>query len=300
MRTLIAMQYFLNNRRAQNLKSGSIKWYEGKLNPFAHSYPTLPTSPEPIEKFLAEINGCPETKSGYFKGLKAFYKFLSMRFGLANPMKQIRAPSCPKKIMATLEPHEMMQLLNLAENLRDKALLTLLVDTGARVGEIAGLRKHNIKESSIRVNGKTGERDIPISDETRRLLLALIATNGQSEYVFISWKGQPLDTNDIYYLVRRLMTAAGIQGPKLGPHRLRHAFGKGYLVNGGNLRSLQQLMGHANISTTEKYAALTLTDTIAKHHKFTPLRSAHAAAQESFWDTTQAIKEAEAILGEKG
>ncbi|GAH82748.1 unnamed protein product, partial [marine sediment metagenome] len=76
-------------------------------------------------------------------------------------------------------------------------------------------------------------------------------------------------------------------------------FGKGYLVNGGDIRSLQQIMGHANISTTEKYASLNLNDVVIKHHKFTPLRAAHAAAQESLFDTSTVVREAEAILKEK-
>ncbi|GAJ16173.1 unnamed protein product, partial [marine sediment metagenome] len=59
------------------------------------------------------------------------------------------------------------------------------------------------------------------------------------------------------------MRKAGIHGPKLGSHRLRHAFGKGYLVNGGDVRSLQEIMGHENIATTQKYANLNLSDTIA-------------------------------------
>lgn len=192
-----------------------------------------------------------------------------------------------------------MQLINATSSLRDKALVTLSADTGARLGEIASLRRQDTGEHSIRVNGKSGEREIPISDETRRLLLALTSADGDSEYVFITPKRRPLSRYGIYFMIRSLMRKAGIQGPKLGSHRIRHAFGKGYLVNGGDLRSLQEILGHANISTTQKYASLNLSDTIVKHHKFTPLRAAHAAAQKSFFDKDIALKEAEAILAEK-
>ena len=193
-----------------------------------------------------------------------------------------------------------MQLINEASNLKDKALVTLFADTGARLSEIASLRRQDIKDDSIRVNGKTGEREIPILDETRRLLSALIAANGNSQYVFTSHLNErPLGRSAIYFIIRSLMEKAGISGPKLGPCRLRHAFGKGYLVNGGDLRSLQQIMGHANISTTEKYTSLNLNDVVIKHHKFTPLRAAHAAAQESLFDTSPVVREAEAILKEK-
>ena len=91
--------------------------------------------------------------------MKTFFRFVSQRYGVPNPMQQVAPPRCPKKLMPTLEPHEMMLLLTLVNNPRDKALLTLLIDTGARAGEVAGLRRQDVKESSIRVRGKTGERD---------------------------------------------------------------------------------------------------------------------------------------------
>lgn len=189
----------------------------------------------------------------------------------------------------------MMQLLlaSSSSSLRDNALLTLLIDTGMRTSEAAGLRKQDIKTDTVTVRGKTGEREIPISEETRRLLLALITD--KAEYIFNGHKG-PLGRHGIYRIVHACMEKAGIYGPKLGGHRLRHAFGKGYLVSGGDLRSLQQIMGHANITTTEKYAALTLDDTIKKHHQFSPLRLTHAAAQESFFSKPEVLREAEEIL----
>ena len=118
--------------------------------------------------------------------------------------------------------------------------------------------------------------------------------DGSDEYLFHGQRG-PLTRRGIYRIVRRYMSKAGIGGPKLGGHRLRHAFGKNYIVNGGDLRSLQEIMGHASITTTQKYATLNLTDTVEKHHRFTPLRAAHAAAQESFFKV-EVVKEAEAIL----
>jgi hypothetical protein len=93
------------------------------------------------------------------------------------------------------------------------------------------------------------------------------------------------------------MQKFGIKGPKLVPHRIRHAFGKNFLVEGGDLRrSLQEILGHAHIKTTEKYATLNLTDIIKKHRKFSPLRAVHAAAQEGLFDNDAALREAEAIL----
>jgi len=296
VRTQQAIEKFLSNRQARNLKPSSIQHYQNLLTKFAQFYPELPTDPEPIEAFLTSLNIAPETRLTYYAIIKAFYHFLfQRRYVSSDPMTQISRPRCTSKVMPTLEPEQTMRLLNAAHSLRDRALLTLFVDTGIRASEAASLRQQDIKVDCIKLTGKTGERQVPMSDETSRLLSALITANIKSDYVFISHKGHPLDGRGIYCIVHKLMKEAGIQGPKLGPHRIRHAFGKGYIVSGGDIRSLQQIMGHAKITTTEKYAALNLKDITAKHHKFTPLRAAHAAAQEVLFKD-EAIKEAEAII----
>lgn len=190
-------------------------------------------------------------------------------------------------------------LLNAVSDLRDRAVLTLLVDTGMRASELASLKKQHILTEEVKVLGETGWRNIPISEETRRLLLTLISQNGRDDYVFHGQRG-PLGRKAVYNLVSHYMKKAGVEKPKLGPHRIRHAFAKTYLMNGGDLRSLQEIMGHASITTTEEYLKYANKEAIKKHHMFTPLLAVRAAAQGSFFDTTLAIKEAEAILARKG
>jgi len=299
MKTQNAINDFLHSRLAQDLSRETITWYRDKLNRFARTYPKLPNKPRAIEAFLAGLHWSPSTKENYFAALRAFYRFLRKRHHWTNPMEQVIPPRRKKrKVRATLEPDEEMRLLNSASNLRDRAILTLLIDSGIRSSELTGLRRQDISMETIRVYGKSGERKVPISDETRRILLALIAKDGKGEYVFHGHKGV-LSRQGVYRIVSTHMRKAGIPGPKLGGHRLRHGFGKAYLVNGGDLRSLQEIMGHANIATTEKYASLNLSDVVAKHHRFTPLRAAHAAAQGNFFDSSQTVKEAEEILAKK-
>jgi integrase/recombinase XerD len=297
MKTELALREFIASRIAANLSPATISWYEDRLSPFAESCPTLPRRPEPIECFLATVKGSPETKFDVYRALKTFFKFIGSRHRLPNPMDAINPPRRPKTLMATLEAREMMKLLYSAESPRDRAILTLIMDNGVRAGEVCSLLKHNIKQETVIVNGKTGWREVPVSEETTRLLLQL-AAKSPDQYVFHGHKG-PITRHLIYAIVRRHMEKAGINGPKLGPHRLRHAFGKNYLVEGGDLRSLQEIMGHADVKTTEKYSTLNLTDIIKKHRKFSPLRATHAAAQENLFEA-EAIKEAEEILREGG
>lgn len=292
MRTDQAVQEFLATRIAANLSPATISWYKDRLLPFARSCPTLPRRPEPIECFLATVPGSPETRFDVYRALKTFFRFMSSRHRIPDPMYAIKPPRRPKTLMATLEASELMKLLHSAEDPRDRAILTLMMDNGVRAGEVCSLLKHNVKQETVVVQGKTGWREVPVSDETRRLLLQ-IAVISPDDHVFHGQKG-PITRHLIYAIVRRHMEKVGIKGPKLGPHRIRHGFGKNYLVNGGDLRSLQEIMGHADIKTTEKYASLNLTDIIKKHQKFSPL--GRLTPQLSFVDPSQAVKEAEEIL----
>ena len=294
VRTQQVVNDFLDAYRSRNLRPATIDWYRNILGRFARTCPAFPDGPQPIELFLASIKGSDETIHDYFRALKTFFKFTAERCETANPMAKVRVQRPKEKLPATLDDKELYQLLTSAATLRDMAILTLFVDSGIRSGELAGLRVPNIRAEVVKVCGKTGEREVPISEETHRLLAALMASQPNQEYVFLGHKG-PLGKHGIYRIVRLHMRKAGITGPKLGAHRIRHAFGKNYLVSGGDLRSLQLLMGHKRITTTEIYTHLVTKELIDKHHKFSPLRAAQAAAQTSLWKD-QAVKEAEEIL----
>jgi len=303
MNTAAAVQAFLYNRRSLNRRSTTIKWYERNLKRLIDFSPELPTEPEPLEQFLAEVvpDHQEQTRHGYFRTLKALYRFTCRRRRLPNPMDLIDPPARHKKVKPSLTARELMMLLAKPPGVRDMALLTLFVDSGCRAGEAASLRKQNIFDGYVVVDGKTGQRFAFISEETRRLLLNLVANNnGRSDYVFLGQRGA-LTTSGIYRVVKKHLRAADITPPKMGPHRLRHAFGKNYILNGGDTRSLQEIMGHENISVTEEYVELSREEIQAKHHRFTPLRAAHAAAQSSMFTDDAARKvlaEAEEILAE--
>jgi integrase/recombinase XerD len=294
VKTALAIQEFIDSRISANLSPATIIWYRNRLLPFVEACLVLPRRPEPVESFMAGLKGSPETKWDVYRALKTFYKFISIRRLVPNPMDAIKPPRRPKTLMPTLESGEMMKILNSSESSRDKAILTLIMDNGVRAGEVCSLLKHNIRQETLIVNGKTGWREVPISEETRLLLLQ-IAASSPDDYVFHGHKG-PITRHLIYEITRRHIQRVGIKGPKMGPHRLRHAFGKNFLVEGGDLRSLQEILGHADIKTTEKYATLNLTDIINKHRKFSPLRAVHAAEQAALLNTDDALKEAEAIL----
>jgi len=301
MDTAAAVQAFLYNRRSLNRRPATIKWYERNLKRLVAFSPELPTEPEPLEQFLAEVvpDQQEQTRHGYYRTLKALYRFTCRRRRLFNPMGLIDPPARHKKVKPSLTARELMLLLAKPVGARDMALLTFLVDSGCRAGEAASLLRQNIFDGYAVVEGKTGQRFAFISEETRRLLLNLVATNnGRSDYVFLGQRG-PITTSGIYRIVNKHLRAAGITPPKMGPSRLRHAFGKNYILNGGDTRSLQEIMGHENISVTEGYVELSREEIQAKHRRFTPLRSAHAATQSSMFTedaSRRVLDEAEEIL----
>jgi integrase/recombinase XerD len=303
MNTADAVQSFLYSRRSLNRRPTTLKWYERNLKRFVAFTAELPTEPEPLEQFLVEVvpDGQEQTRHGYYRTLKALYRFICRRRHLPNPMEFIDPPARHKKIKASLSAKDLMVLLTRPLNARDRALITFLVDSGCRAGEAASLLHTNIYEGHAMVDGKKGQRFVFITDETRRLLLNLVASNNsQDAHVFQGERGA-LTYSGIYRIVNKHLKAAEVPPPKMGPHRLRHAFGKNYILAGGDTRSLQELMGHEDISVTEEYVELSRAELLAKHHRFTPLRSVQAATQGSLFpdeETRQAVEEAEKIITE--
>ena len=167
MRTELALREFIDSRISSNLSPRTIEWYEDRLRSFAKSCPDFPRRPQPVESFLASLRDSPETKQDTFNALRTFFKFICSRHRIPNPMDAVNPPRRLKTLMATLEAGELMKLLKSAETLRDRAILTLIMDNGMRAGEVCSLLKHNIKQETVVVNGKIGWREVPISDETK-------------------------------------------------------------------------------------------------------------------------------------
>jgi len=161
MKILAAVRSFLTSRCSR--RPATIRWYRNNLNRFQSSFEELPTEPEPIEEFLATVvsEEKVESRHGFYRTLRAFYRFICRRHRLPNPMDFVDPPRRHKKVRPTLTAREMLQLRAQAKSLRDKAIVSLFIDCGARVGEAASLRKQNIFEDLIRVDGKSGEREIP-------------------------------------------------------------------------------------------------------------------------------------------
>jgi len=229
---------------------------------FSRAEPELPLDPATVEGFLGHLRGSEATRHAYFRCLRVFYRWLAAREGLACPMDAIRPPRlrrCPPLVLSLPQVRRVMAA---AMTRRDKALLALLFDTGIRLGEVHTLTWAAVGEETIVVDGKTGRREVPISPWTKWVLLG-------EQLPLRSARGTPLTANGLYQAVRRCLRRAGVA--RGGPHLLRHSFARQYILNGGDVFSLQRILGHRDLATTRIYVDMDMADVIAQHRLYSPL-----------------------------
>ncbi len=217
--------------------------------------------------------------------LRRFYRYQLREERLAiDPSRDIASPKLGRPLPSSLTEGQVERLLAMPDSatplgLRDRAMLELLYATGLRVSELVGLplARVNLRQGVVRIFGK-GERErlVPLgelaADWLDRYLLegrpALLAGYPDNEALFLSRRGQQMTRQAFWYRLRHYARAAGIETP-LSPHTLRHAFATHLLDHGADLRVIQLLLGHSDLSTTQIYthiARARLQALHARHH----------------------------------
>ena len=202
--------------------------------------------------------------------LGSFFRYLR-RHGLfdADIMAKVSAPKQPKHLPVFFKEKETERLYD--EGLfgddfmgqRDKLMLRLLYETGMRRSELAGLTTASVDFSSltIKVLGKRNkERLIPIENELAHNIKQYLALKeqekGSSEWLFVGARGRQITPQDVYLTVKRYMTALS-NADRVSPHVFRHSFATHILNEGGNIEAIKELLGHADLATTEVYTHVT-------------------------------------------
>jgi len=280
MRTEKARRAFVEAK--SDLSPRTLEQYSQALDVLEQKLRRIPKKPESIRKAL---NGAPTiwVKDAWWRSWSAFFNWCSREYGIPKVMERVERPKLPDIEMRALEPKELSLVLAAAINLCDRAIVALALDSGVRASEFQRIRILDIDTDTVRLWGK-GHRQVrvPISPETRHLLQLLIDEDGHDgpqSLLFRGQNGQPMSRFAVYRIVRRCMERAGIPGPKLGPHCLRHSLGKNYIVGGGDPFTLKRVMRHRNIATTQRYVNLSMNDVVEKHHQYSPLREAIRGAQ---------------------
>ncbi len=207
----------------------------------------------------------PKSLQRRLSALRSFFRYLLKRGRLAaNPAQGLRAPKAPRKLPQILDPDEMTQLVEVPTDaplgLRDRALLELLYSSGLRVSELCALRWRDLDlaEALVRVSGKGGKvRIVPVGSHA---LAALAQWKDDQRAtteapVFPGRAGKPITPRAVQLRLRQLAQQQGIW-KRVHPHLLRHSFASHVLESSGDLRGVQELLGHADIATTQIYTHL--------------------------------------------
>lgn len=226
------------------------------------------------------------TQNYHLIALRSFLKYLAKHDVKSLPPEQIELSKAPSRVVSFLEQDELdrMLVVPMRESeglvaLRDKAILELLFSTGLRVSELAGLKidQVNLKRDEFSVRGKGDRvRVVFISEAAKEAVRAYLdKRRDASPFLFVSHdraKGGrgdagPLTPRSVQRLVERYAKAAGIT-KRITPHTLRHTFATDLLMNGADIRSVQSMLGHASITTTQIYTHVTNAHLKDVHKKF--------------------------------
>jgi hypothetical protein len=242
---------------------------------------------EDLERFTAcmsELGIGARSLSRVLSGIRHFYRFLILDGYLEiDPTELLESPKQPKHLPEVLSTAEVDIILNSIdltkwEGQRNKAIIEVLFSCGLRVSELTSLKISNLyfQEQYVRIMGKgSKERLVPISpraiEELNYWFLdrsQMKIKEGEDDYVFLNRRGSHLTRTMILIMLKRYACAAGIK-KTISPHTLRHSFATALLEGGADLRSIQAMLGHESIVTTELYTHLdttSLRQEILNHH----------------------------------
>jgi integrase/recombinase XerD len=255
----------------------------------ARGKPLLEAAPSDLTRHLAwqieAKRAKPRTTGRMVSSLKRFFQF-ALREGLRrdDPAADLDSPKLPRSLPKSLSEAEVEQLLDAPDvttpqGLRDRAMLETLYASGLRVSELVGLKtiQASLDMNVVRVLGKgSKERLTPLGEEAadwiaryQREARPLLLTGRKSDALFVTARGGPMTRQAFWALVKRHAARAGIR-QAISPHTLRHAFATHLINHGADLRVVQLLLGHADISTTQIYTHVARERLKALHRKHHP------------------------------
>ena len=267
-----ALNYLDYLKFERKLSSNTISSYQEDLKKIISNFNKnlIELTTNDIEKYINDTKLTARTKAHYLSVLNSFFKYMIFMNKINNnPCELIRNPKIEKKLPKYLTKDEIEKLLEIKLikpiDYRNKAMLELLYATGTRISELLNLELNHIDfdECIIRVTGK-GKKDriIPIGNTAINYLKLyindyrkFILKTKTNNYVFLNKNGEKMSRQGFFKILKELANNAGIT-KELSPHTLRHSFATHLLNNGADLRIIQELLGHENLSTTEIYSHL--------------------------------------------
>jgi len=301
------IDYYEICNRAEGKSTKTISWYSANLKSFRNYLKNrhLPDSLDHIDtKLLREYvlyllkktryENHPYTPAktellststvhGHVRTLRAFFNWVVVE-GLAqnNPAKDLKPPKIVRKVVSTLSDEEIRAILNSfgtsPTDARNQALFMILLDTGLRIGELVNLKMEDVHmdEGYLKVLGKgKKERIVPIGNNAQKVLQRYLfrfrpkPINPVVQNVFLSQSSNPLTENSMKLMFTRLAKRSGVC--RLHAHLCRHTFATRFLINGGDVFTLQQILGHSTLEMVRHYVNLASSHIAIQHQKYSPL-----------------------------
>jgi len=216
--------------------------------------------------------------------LRAFFSWLA-REGLveSNLGSSLKPPKIPRKIVSTLSDEEIRSILNMLKatnpcDARNRSIVMILIDTGLRIKELTNLKMDdlNLDQGVLKVMGKgEKERIVPIGNNAQRALQRYLfryrpkPAHAGIDNVFLSLSGAALSENSMKLVFTRLARRSGVN--RLHAHLCRHTFATRFLINGGDVFTLQQMLGHSTLEMVRHYVNLASSHITMQHRRFSPL-----------------------------
>lgn len=287
----IWVEAFLIDRKAQNLAKGSLSFYREKLALFMRYADgqvitqISQLTPNIIRRFLLWLEDTGHNPGGIHAAYRALRAFLfwweaeTEPDGWKNPIHKVKAPKVPS---ATIEPVKLETVQALMDTckgshftaVRDRALLLFLLDTGARAAEVCAVNLEEVDliagAVSIRMGKGRKPRTVYLGQKARRALRAYLRQRSdRTPALWVTGEGERLTKSGLNSLLNRRAKKAGVKKP--GLHDFRRAFALNFLRNGGDIYSLQRLMGHADLQVLRRYLAQTEEDLQDAHRRGSPV-----------------------------
>jgi site-specific recombinase XerD len=303
------LEHYAIDLKSQNRSDKTIRWYIANLRSFEawvkkHKRPGLlgDLDIDTVRRYILYLQdehikyeGHPNTPSregrlsdysvqGHVRTLRAFSSWLEREGYLEdNVLSRLRVPRAVKEEIKPLTPEEISRILscltvNTGVGCRSYAIVYSMLDAGLRASEVTGLNMEglDLEQGQLLVRGKGNkERVVPIGSNAQKYLQRYIyhfrpePVFPEYDKVFLTSEGKPLSENSLKLFFTRLKVKTGIK--RLHAHLLRHTFATYYLRNGGDLLSLQKILGHTSLEMVRVYSHLAETDVKAKHRRYSPM-----------------------------
>ena len=220
MQTVVLIDEFLVYCELRRLAAKTLAKYRWALARLVSKCPDIPVNEVELLPVLGDQALGATSQQILLNCLKSFFAWAERIHDLPNPCVGLTLTRPRRHLPKVFTNDELGRLFEVADTERDQLLLLVILDCGLRVSEVANLRRNHVRDRWLVLTGKIGERRVPVSEKLEKRLEAL----GTGDRLWIGPQ-RPLTMNGISQVYRRLCARAGIKGPKLGPHTLRHTFG---------------------------------------------------------------------------